>query len=338
MNDDFDNRMAALGWAADSERLRLDRSVSAICIGAKPHPFLREFGALLCVQGFYPFYDELQKGGFSVQPTIENGEWSTAIVCASKHKERTLFEIAFAAEHLSENGVVILPTPNDIGGKSLAKNAQKLFGSGRYENKHHITLFWAHKKSSSIDQTLLKEWLQKGSIRTIEKGYKTAAGVFSSQAIDLGSKLLIKTLQSETISGKVADIGAGWGALAKEILNPAITELVLYEADYNALELAKINITSKVAAFVWCDATKLEKKNYFDTIVMNPPFHSEAQTSTTLGIALIKSARTALKNGGKLYMVANAQLPYENHLKTLFTKIEILVRTDGYKVIKAISQ
>jgi len=43
-----------------------------------------------------------------------------------------------------------------------------------------------------------------------------------------------------------------------------------------------------------------------------------------------------LKKGGRFYMVANRQLPYEAELKLRFAKFQIIASENGFKVFEAI--
>ena len=50
---------------------------------------------------------------------------------------------------------------------------------------------------------------------------------------------------------------------------------------------------------------------------MNPPFHSGQNTDISLGRAFLRAAADSLRTGGRLFMVANRQLPYEAELDAL---------------------
>ena len=74
----------------------------------------------------------------------------------------------------------------------------------------------------------------------------TGPGMFSHAAIDKGSAMLVKHFEGR-ISGHVADFGAGWGYLASQVLNhpEKLKSLTLYEADFEAMEAAKLNIAAR---------------------------------------------------------------------------------------------
>jgi 16S rRNA (guanine1207-N2)-methyltransferase len=65
--------------------------------------------------------------------------------------------------------------------------------------------------------------------------------------------------------------------------------------------------------FHWHDVSSGLTGTY-DAVVMNPPFHRGQQTEVDLGRGFIRAAAAALKRGGRLFMVANRQLPYEAEL------------------------
>lgn len=86
----------------------------------------------------------------------------------------------------------------------------------------------------------------------------------------------------------------------------------------------------------WCDLTLEGPKRSHDWIVMNPPFHAGRAAEPALGIAFIAAAADALNPGGRLLMVANRNLPYEQTLASRFRTFAVLEETGGYKIIEAV--
>jgi 16S rRNA (guanine1207-N2)-methyltransferase len=68
---------------------------------------------------------------------------------------------------------------------------------------------------------------------------------------------------------------------------------------------------------------------------MNPPFHSGRASEPDIGKAFIAAASKAIVPGGRLLMVANRKLPYEQALASGFRRVEEKTVRDGYKVIEA---
>ena len=73
-----------------------------------------------------------------------------------------------------------------------------------------------------------------------------------------------------------------------------------------------------------------------DFVIMNPPFHTGKKNDIGLGLNFIQNAAHHLRKGGVLMMVANVHLPYENHLKSLFSNFDIIAQKSGFKIIRAV--
>ncbi|MEO1748493.1 MAG: methyltransferase, partial [Pseudomonadota bacterium] len=167
-------------------------------------------------------------------------------------------------------------------------------------------------------------------------GFETAPGMFSHQEIDRGSKMLAEHLPGGDL-GKLADFGCGWGYLSVEALNRANAESVaLIDAHAPSLEAAKRNVlahhpNANISSH-WLDLSQEAPLMGFDTIIMNPPFHTERATNVNLGLAFIQKAAQALKPGGRMIMVANRQLPYEDLLGKSFKRVTVVQSDSRFKV------
>jgi 16S rRNA (guanine1207-N2)-methyltransferase len=161
--------------------------------------------------------------------------------------------------------------------------------------------------------------------------------MFSFDRIDAGSKLLAANLPDD-LKGNVADFCAGWGYLAAEILqrSQGLTALDLYEADFDALEAARLNVHGAIEPrFFWTDLLTEAVERRYDAIAMNPPFHSGRAAEPGIGAGMIRAASKALKPGGRLFMVANRQLPYEQVLSAAFASHAEIARDGMFKVLSA---
>jgi 16S rRNA (guanine1207-N2)-methyltransferase len=148
----------------------------------------------------------------------------------------------------------------------------------------------------------------------------------------------------DDLHGRVADLGAGFGYLATQVVArcPQVTALDLYEAEARALEPARSNLeraqreaNRRLSVDVhWHDVTRGLPQRY-DAIVSNPPFHQGRADLPELGRAFITSAADALAADGRLLVVANRHLPYEALLQSRFREVRAVVVHDGFKVLAA---
>jgi len=139
------------------------------------------------------------------------------------------------------------------------------------------------------------------------------------------------------LSGDVADLGAGWGFLASQVLkkNSKIRSMHMVEDNAAALDCARENTVDPRAVFHWADALQWKNTTLLDAVVMNPPFHVGRSAEPSLGMDFIRTAARLLKPDGVLYMVANAHLPYESILEQCFQSFSLLSRTNRFKVFSA---
>jgi 16S rRNA (guanine1207-N2)-methyltransferase len=74
----------------------------------------------------------------------------------------------------------------------------------------------------------------------------------------------------------------------------------------------------------------------FDVVVTNPPFHQGKATDLTVPLQFIADAHAHLRVGGRLYLVANRTLPYEQAIAERFGTVRTLHDGRRFKVLSAI--
>ena len=302
-------------------------------LGAEPHADLREWPEVVGWQPFKPKAASWDRAGFSRSDEPPEGKWPVVLVLPGKSRDETLFWFAMARDRLEPGGTMVVSMPNTAGAGRFEKELSKATGNITSIQKHKCRAFHA-KDDGTWNEEVFKEWRELGGFRQIPgTEFTVTSGVFSSEHVDAGSRLLADHLPAH-LRGLVADLGAGWGFLSDAMLKrcPKIERLDLYEADSRALACAKINLAAhfepveepdspvfdradnEKIRFHWHDvATGLPE--IYDAIVMNPPFHTGQATDVDLGRAFLKTAASSLKRGGKLLLVANRQLPYEATLE-----------------------
>ena len=275
-------------------------------------------------------YLALKSQGSTVTPQLPpKPDFSGALVLLDRSRLANEENIVNAWNRVSEGSSVIVAGDIKAGIRSLRKWAAahaEVVGS---LSKHHAIVFWMTKNGGV--------WKLPGFQKPLS--YETAPGMFSADGPDLGSRLLVETFDNQ-ISGKVADLGAGWGYLSSELIPQSNVQTIdLFEADYTSLEAAKKNVVPDQhidVGFHWCDVVNENIAGSYDWVVMNPPFHNGTKANIDLGRGFIKTAATILNKGGQLLMVANTHLPYEQTLKKHFRSFRQVDQRDGFKILEAI--
>ena len=340
-----DAALAALFVPFESAELRLPADGRALFLRARAGVRLREMAqpGWLCEQSFMPFADELGRNGLRVGEPAAYEVFPLVLVLPPRQRDEARALFARALRHTAPGGTVLASMPNTEGAKSGEADLAKLTGAAQHLSKHKCRVFWSTPNAAGADQALLAEWLAFDAPRAIVDGYVSRPGLFAWDRIDRASALLAAHLPDD-LQGRVADLGAGYGYLASQVIArcPRVSAIDLYEAEARALEPARVNLARAQrecgrelsVAVHWNDVTRGLPKRY-DAIVSNPPFHQGRADLPELGRAFITSAADALQPDGRLWLVANRHLPYEAILTARFREVRSVVVQEGFKVIEA---
>ncbi|MGN2254733.1 class I SAM-dependent methyltransferase [Frateuria sp. GZRe12] len=338
-------QLDALFLPIASGELRLPDDGRVLFLRAREGASLRAFAGpgWLCAQSFRPFADELCRAGMTVGEPAQDDRFALVLVLPPRQRDEARALLARAARHLQSGGVVLVAVPNAEGAKSAEADAVQLFGAVHSLSKHKCRVFWAGA-GDAMDTARLAEWEAFDAPRRIAGGYLSRSGLFAWDRIDTASALLAAQLPHDLV-GRVADLGAGYGYLAAQVIArcPGVTAVDLYEAEARALEPARVNLAEAIAAsgrkmdadVRWHDVTTGLPHRY-DAIVTNPPFHQGRADLPGLGRAFIDVAADALLPHGRLWMVANRHLPYEATLAARFAHVRTVAMQEGFKVIEAV--
>lgn len=312
------------------------RMGAALCPGQWPN--------LICEQSFKPDADALQRSGFTAVSAECSGvraNFPLVLVLPPRQREEARALMARAITATRPGGIVVAAMQNNEGARSTESDFIRLVGPVTTLVKNKCRVFWKMALDDSLNRPLVNQWLALDAPRPITDGrFLSRPGIFAWNRIDSASRLLAHSLPS-TLAGEAADLGAGFGYLATELLTrcPRINSLDLYEAESRALDLARHNLASFTIrvpiGYHWHDVTSGLPSTY-DVIVTNPPFHTQRRTDRPdIGRRFLSVAANALRPGGSLWLVANRHLPYEAVLKERFATITTIAIQDGFKVIAA---
>jgi 16S rRNA (guanine1207-N2)-methyltransferase len=292
--------------------------------------------SLSCVQGFRPSFLALQQSGYRVTPNAESNGHAGALILLGKHRELNRRNIFAAMERSLPGAPILVSCAKTSGVQAMRKEMSELVTVEQTISKNHAQVFWFLRPENWVSPPLDPQTIvEANGLR-----FHTAPGMFSHKSVDHGSAMLAKHLDG--VKGKVADFGAGWGYLSAEILRQcsAITSLDIFEADHASLAAARSNVQALKPAIPialhWLDLVREPVAPQFDWVIMNPPFHSSRSADAGLGQFMILAASKALRPGGRLAMVANKQLPYEDTLQRAFRKFDRIEEDRQFKIIRAL--
>ncbi len=315
-----------------------DPSQSWLSFGLTELPSPKWAQNLEVITPWRPDFLKFANAQFRCSPQIDQTfTYDGALLHLSKYRGFNQNCFLDLLERVKPGGWIVIGGNKTTGAASMMKWVKTIVPITDKLSKNHGLVFWLQVPQQIDKQNIV--YLRSPPL-TFENKFQTTSGMFSHGRIDPGSAALALHVP-KIISGKTADFGAGWGFLSHAALERSekITALDLYEADYNALRAAKQHLKHVTAScsihFYWHDLVHEPITDLYDTIISNPPFHTQQTTDISLGQHFIINAAKYLKPGGNLLLVANRHLPYEALLKKLFRTVLIHEESRGFKVIEA---
>lgn len=168
---------------------------------------------------------------------------------------------------------------------------------------------------------------------------QTAGGVFSPDHVDLGTRVLLRTVPTPPASGDVLDLGCGWGpiTLTLALLSPGahvwavdVNERALDLVRRNATSLGLQNVTAATPDEVPADLL-------FATVWSNPP----VRIGKTELHELLRRWLTRLEPAGEAWLVVGRHLGADPLLRWLQDELGPQVRSEraasakGFRVLRA---
>lgn len=271
-----------------------------------------------------------------------DASFDAAFVHIVPFPNRALLErlISEAGRLLKPNAMLYVGGPRDKGIVSVGTYVEELFGSaGNSQYAKGCRVITAVRPShwqgqSAAAQTELIDIELRGQRLSLE----LRDGVFARGGLDDGSLMLIEAMQVEEAQ-QILDLGCGGGLvgmLAARLAPQA--QVTLLDSNLAAVELARANLERNQinnARVLVSDVCSAVRDQQFDTIVTNPPFHQGRLQTTDTALRFFKESAQQLQPHGKLFIVCNRFLPYEQVLREIFASVQE-VRGDGrFRVLLA---
>ncbi|KAF1009124.1 MAG: Ribosomal RNA small subunit methyltransferase C [Luteibacter sp.] len=186
-------------------------------------------------QSFKPAANALARSGFEVVAEPPEGRYTIVMVLPTRQREETRALFAQAMARRGAGGIVLVAVPNTEGAKTAEADLALLAGGVTTLSKHKCRVFWT-RSDAVADPSLMEAWLALDApVCVADDRFTSRRGLFAWDRIDIASALLAEVLPND-LSGRLADLGAGFGYLACEAIArcEGIVSADLYEAEARA--------------------------------------------------------------------------------------------------------
>ena len=164
----------------------------------------------------------------------------------------------------------------------------------------------------------------------------TAPNVFSREKLDVGSRFLLANLNRLAPAERIIDLACGNGVLGLAALRLGLSG-ALVACDESAMAVAcateniRVHSDSIDVEIVHGDGL-LDITADSDLVLCNPPFHLQQTVDDFAGRRLLAQAADYLHSGGRLCLVANRHLNYQQSLRRRFQRVELLAENSKFRI------
>ncbi|WP_406424963.1 methyltransferase [Streptomyces sp. NBC_01589] len=170
------------------------------------------------------------------------------------------------------------------------------------------------------------------------------AGIFCAERLDIGTRFFLNHLPERSGRDRIVDLGCGNGVVGTSaaLANPEATVTFIdesYLAVVSAEATFRANLgTDAVADFLVGDGMADVPPGSVDLVLNNPPFHSHQATTDATARTMFHGARTALRQGGELWVVGNRHLGYHTQLRRIFGNCTTVAGDPKFVVLRAVKR
>ena len=190
--------------------------------------------------------------------------------------------------------------------------------------------YYTNNPTSKSEERLIEYKIKDKIIKFISDN-----GVFSKGHVDIATNFMLNVLVDEEISGKVLDIGCGYGTIGITLSKFFDVDVTMLDINERSLNLANKNIKlNNVKNIKIIESDGLEKiDDNYNVIVTNPPIRA----GKAVIYKMYEDAYKHLEDGGVLYLVINKKHgapSTKEYLMKVFGNCEVLDKKTGFNVMK----
>ncbi|MDQ6611572.1 MAG: methyltransferase [Gemmatimonadota bacterium] len=280
---------------------------------------------------------------------IASGVLADVVGIRIPHEKQALKQLLHDAFHILKiGGRCYLAGATNEGIKPAARTLAEIFGNSNKlaeGSGHRVLLARKRSDTPATDNVFESPFLENdafmelpATLRGMPFTLYSRPGVFSWDHIDEATTLLAEQMRVNA-GDSVLDLGCGYGALGIVAAKLSVTGNVRFvDADIEAVRSTRGTI--EVSGLRNCgvlvsDVALAVIDERFDVVVSNPPFHIGKATDLNIPMQFIRDAHEVLVPGGRLNLVANRTLPYEEIIAQQFGAVSTVHDGRRFKILSA---
>ena len=265
--------------------------------------------------------------------------FDVVLLDAPRGREWVRHLLGVAARVLKPGGKLLLAGPTRGGIKGFIEDASEIVGPcqvTRIKAGHRLAV--AEKNVGQVANVSHDQQVCEAMVHGQPVRFATGPGVFSRGELDAGTRALAETMVIRP-GDTVLDLGCGCGVVGVVAARTA-RQVVL--VDHSAAALAASRATLELsgatnAEVLASDCAEAVRDRRFDVVATNPPFHQGLGVEFDVAQQFVRdAARVLVKEGGRLYLVANRFIRYERVMGNLFPRTTTAYEDKRFRVLEAV--
>ncbi len=273
-------------------------------------------------------------------PERDSMPLDTLVIFVPKARQALTMQLALARALLKQGGRIVLVGGKREGIAGAARQLQQLAPQAyKVDSARHCQVWVADEVSAgaSFDAS---DWLTWHEVALSGQAMAVAGmpGIFSDGRLDEGSARLLDSLDQHPPAGPVLDFACGAGVIGTwlQLRYPELGPVDAVDVQAQAVTCTRETYQRNGARgeVVASDGLPADLGRY-QSIVTNPPFHSGVRTDTSMTERFLRQARSHLRPGGELRLVANRFLPYQSLLDNCVGPADVLFEDRRFSVYQS---
>jgi len=265
-------------------------------------------------------------------------DFDVVVLDAPRGREWVRHLLTMTAEVLRPGGKLLLAGPNRGGIKGFIQDANEIVGPCSVTHAkagHRLAIATRSTVAGGLPSAVNHQTCE-ATVRGQPIRFITRPGVFSHGELDAGTRALIETMTIQS-GESVLDLGCGSGVVGMVAAQMG-GQVVCVDSSAAALEAthATLDMSGVKAPVLASDCAFAVRDLRFDVVATNPPFHQGLGVEYEVAQQFVRDAAHVLRDGGRLYLVANRFIRYERMMEGLFSEIKIAYEDNRFRVLEAV--